>query len=217
MLTILGTENSMLNRFLAQLRDREVQKNQLLFRKNLERIGALMAYEISKTLAYTSKTVETPLGEAEMLLPDADVVLATVLRAGIPMHEGFLDVFDDVPSAFVAAYRHYGKDGAFKIDMESVTTPPLAGRTLILIDPMLATGQSIEATYRGLVQAGGEPAMTHIASVIASREGVEYVKRHFPAATTRLWTLAVDEELTVKSYIVPGIGDTGDLAFGEKI
>jgi uracil phosphoribosyltransferase len=217
MLTILGNENSMLNRFLAQLRDREIQKNQMLFRKNLERIGELMAYEISKTLKYTPHTVETPLGEAEMMLPEQDIVLATVLRAGIPMHQGFLNVFDNVPSAFVAAYRHYGKDGAFNIDIESITTPELAGKTLILIDPMLATGQSIEGTWRGLVQSGGEPAMTHIASVIASQDGVGHLLKRFPAKKTHLWTVAVDEEMTVKSYIVPGIGDTGDLAFGEKI
>jgi uracil phosphoribosyltransferase len=217
MLTILGTKNSMLNRFLAQLRDREIQKNQMLFRKNLERIGEIMAYEISKTLKYTHRIVETPLGEAEMMLPEEEIVLATVLRAGLPMHNGFLNVFDNVSSAFVAAYRHYGKDGSFRIDIESITTPELAGKTLILIDPMLATGQSIEMTWRSLVQAGGEPEKTHIASVIASQDGVDYVQKHFQLHKTHFWTIAVDEELTVKSYIVPGIGDTGDLAFGEKI
>jgi len=217
MLTILGNENSMLNRFLAQLRDVEIQKNPMLFRKNLERIGEMMAYEISKTLKYKKQTIETPLGEAEMSLPAEEVVLATILRAGIPMHAGFLNVFDDVPSAFVAAYRHYSKDGSFKIDIESLTTPELAGKTLILIDPMMATGQSIEVAYKNLIQSGGEPEFTHIASAIASQDGVKYVQKHFPGNKIRLWTVAVDEELTVKSYIVPGIGDTGDLAFGEKI
>jgi len=217
MLTILGNENSVLNRFLAQLRDVEIQKSPMLFRKNLERIGELMAYEISKTLKYKKQIVETPLGEAEMSLPNEEVVLATILRAGVPMHGGFLNIFDESPSAFVAAYRHYSKDGSFKIDIESLTSPDLAGKTLIIIDPMLATGQSIEIAYENLIQSGGEPAFTHIATVIASQDGVDYVQKHFPKSKTRLWTVAVDEELTVKSYIVPGIGDTGDLAFGEKI
>ena len=217
MLTILGNERTILNRFLAQLRDVEVQKNPMLFRRNLERIGEIMAYEISKTLKYKKQIVETPLGEAEMFLPQEDVVLATVLRAGLPMHNGFLNVFDEAPSAFVAAYRHYSKDGSFKIEIESLTTPELAGKTLILIDPMLATGQSLEIAYENLIQSGGEPVFTHIATVIASQDGVDYVQKHFSSQKLRLWTVAVDEELTVKSYIVPGIGDTGDLAFGEKI
>lgn len=217
MLTILGNENTILNRFLAQLRDMEIQKNPMLFRKNLERIGEIMAYEISKTLSYKQRTVSTPLGEADMYLPDQEVVLATILRAGIPMHNGFLNVYDDSPSAFVSAYRHYSKDGSFKIDIESLTTPDLAGKTLILTDPMLATGQSIEVAYNNLIQSGGEPAFTHIATVIASQDGVDYVRKHFSSKRFHLWTVAVDEEMTVKSYIVPGIGDTGDLAFGEKI
>ena len=133
------------------------------------------------------------------------------------MHQGFLNYFDSSKSAFVAAYRHYSKDGSFKIDIESLTAPELAGRVLIITDPMLATGQSIEVAYKNLVQAGGEPDFTHIATVIASEDGVDYVKKHFPANKTHIWAAAVDSELTVKSYIVPGIGDTGDLAFGEKI
>ena len=217
MVTILGNKHSILNRFLAQLRDAERQKNPMLFRRNLERIGELMAYEISKTLKYRKQTVETPLGEAVMNLPSDEVVLATVLRSGLPMHGGFLNVFDDAPSAFVAAYRHYSKDGSFRIEIESITTPSLVGKTLILVDPMLATGQSVDVAYKNLIQAGGEPDFTHVAAVIASRDGVDYVQKYFPADRFRLWTVAVDEELTVKSYIVPGIGDTGDLAFGEKI
>ncbi len=217
MVTILGNKHSILNRFLAQLRDAERQKNPMLFRRNLERIGELMAYEISKTLKYRKQTVETPLGEAVMDLPSDEVVLATVLRSGLPMHSGFLNIFDDAPSAFVAAYRHYGKDGSFRIEIDSITSPSLAGKTLILIDPMLATGQSIEVAYKNLIQTGGEPDFTHIAAVIASRDGVDYLKKYFSGDKFRLWTVAVDEELTVKSYIVPGIGDTGDLAFGEKI
>ena len=217
MLTILGNENTILNRFLAQLRDVEIQQNPMIFRRNLERIGEVMAYEISKTLKYKQQTVETPLGQADMKLPDEEVVLATVLRSGLPMHYGFLNYFDEAPSAFVSAYRHYSKDGSFKIEIESLTTPDLAGKVLILIDPMLATGQSIEVAYTNLIQSGGEPDFTHIASAIASQDGVDYVKKHFPPKKFHLWAGAVDEELTVKSYIVPGIGDTGDLAFGEKI
>jgi uracil phosphoribosyltransferase len=217
MLTILGEENSILNRFLAQLRDVDFQRNPVLFRKNLERIGQIMAYEISKTLHYRDRTVETPLGEAEMSLPTDEVVLATVLRSGLPMHTGFLDFYDEAPSAFVSAYRHNKKDGSFQIDIESLTSPELAGKVLILMDPMLATGQSIEVAYRNLVQTGGEPDFTHIATIVASQDGVDYVQKRFPADKFRLWTVAVDQELTVKSYIVPGIGDTGDLAFGEKI
>jgi uracil phosphoribosyltransferase len=217
MLTILGKENTILNRFVAELRDRQYQQNPLLFRHNLERVGQVMAYEISKTLNYRRQTVETPLGEAEMNLPADEVVLATILRSGIPMHNGFLDFFDASKSAFVAAYRHYGKDGSFKIEIESLTAPELAGRTLILIDPMLATGQSIEVAYENLVRTAGEPEFTHIATVIASEDGVEYIRKHFPANKFRIWAAAVDSEMTVKSYIVPGIGDTGDLAFGEKI
>ncbi|MCD8186046.1 MAG: uracil phosphoribosyltransferase [Rikenellaceae bacterium] len=217
MLTILGNENSILNRFLAQLRDMEIQKNSMLFRKNLERIGELMAYEISKTLSYENRIVETPLGEAEMALPNQEIVLAAILRAGIPMHSGFLNIFDQSHSAFVSAYRHYRKNGSFQIDIESLTTPELAGKILILIDPMLATGQSIEVAYNNLIQSGEEPKFTHIATVIASQDGVDYVQKHFSCKRFRLWTVAVDKEMTVKSYIVPGIGDTGDLAFGEKI
>ena len=217
MLTILGKENTILNRFVAELRDMEIQQNPMIFRRNLERIGEVMAYEISKTLNYRKEIVETPLGEAEMSLPADEVVLATILRSGLPMHQGFLNYFDSSKSAFVAAYRHYSKDGSFKIDIESHTAPELAGRVLIITDPMLATGQSIEVAYKKLVQAGGEPDFTHIATVIASEDGVDYVKKHFPANKTHIWAAAVDSELTVKSYIVPGIGDTGDLAFGEKI
>ncbi len=217
MLKTLGEENSILNKFVAELRDRDIQKEPMRFRYNLERIGEIMAYEISKSLNYTRKTVETPLGEAEMSLPGDEVVLAAILRSGLPMHNGFLRFFDTSESAFVAAYRHYSKDGSFKIDIESLTSPALAGKTLIIIDPMLATGASIEVAYKNLVMTGGEPDRIHLATVIASEDGVDYVRRHFPPQITTLWTAAVDAELTVKSYIVPGIGDTGDLAFGEKI
>ena len=213
----LGKENTILNKFVAELRDCRIQEDSMRFRKNLERVGEVMAYEISKTLKYKPVCVETPLGEAEVNLPCEEVVLATILRAGLPFHSGFLNFFDDSESAFVAAYRHYKKDGSFRIDIESVTTPSLVGKTLIIIDPMLATGVSMEKTYNALVQMGGEPDFTHIASVIASEDGIEHFKKYFPKDKARIWVAAVDQELTVKSYIVPGIGDTGDLAFGNKI
>ncbi len=217
MLKILGQENTILNRFVAQLRDRKIQCDGMLFRRNLERIGEIMAYEISRTLSYKETVVETPLGEALVNLPADEVVLATILRAGLPYHNGFLNYFSDSESAFVSAYRHYSKDGSFKVDIESITCPSLVGKTLVIIDPMLATGASIEVAYNGLIQAGGEPDFTHISTIIASEDGIAAVKKTFSPAKTRGWAAAVDEELTVKSYIVPGIGDTGDLAFGEKI
>lgn len=217
MLTVLGKENSIMNRFLAELRDVNIQQDSMRFRRNLERIGEVMAYEISKVLEYSEKCIETPLGESEMRLPSEEVVLATVLRSGLPMHMGFLNYFDDATCAFVSAYRHYSKDGSFKIEIESLTSPDLAGKTLILIDPMLATGQSIEVAYKNLIRTGGEPKFTHIAAIVASQDGVDYVRTHFSPKKVRLWAGAVDEELTIKSYIVPGIGDTGDLAFGEKM
>ncbi|MCC8088974.1 MAG: uracil phosphoribosyltransferase [Rikenellaceae bacterium] len=217
MVTILGKENTILNKFVSELRNSSIQRDSMRFRRNLERVGEIMAYEISKTLNYRSITVETPLGEAEINVPEGEVVLATLLRAGLPMHSGFLNFFDNSESAFVSAYRRYKKDGTFHIDIESVTTPSLAGKTLILIDPMLATGVSMELSYQTLIQMGGEPEFTHIASVIASEDGVEYIKKRFSSHKMKIWTAAVDEELTVKSYIVPGIGDIGDLAYGNKI
>lgn len=217
MLRVLSKENTLLNRFVAQLRDAKIQADSMRFRRNLERIGEIMAYEISKTLNYKSATVETPLGEAEINLITDEIVLAPVLRSGLPMHTGFLNYFDNAESAFVSAYRHYSKDGTFKIDIESITAPPLVGKILIIIDPMLATGVSVEMAVKNLIQTGGEPDMIHVASVLASEDGIEYIKKHFDREKITLWTVAVDAELTVKSYIVPGIGDTGDLAYGEKV
>ncbi|MCD7963416.1 MAG: uracil phosphoribosyltransferase [Rikenellaceae bacterium] len=217
MVRVLGKENTLLNKFVSELRDVHIQRDSMRFRKNLERVGEIMAYEISKTLRYKPLTVETPLGEAELNVPESEVILAPILRAGLPMHTGFLNFFDDSENAFVSAYRHYRKDGTFHIDIDSVTTPSLLGKTLVIIDPMLATGASMEIAYQALVQMGGETEFTHIASVIASEDGVEYLKKRFSPDKMKIWTTAVDEELTVKSYIVPGIGDTGDLAYGSKI
>ncbi|WP_300285222.1 uracil phosphoribosyltransferase [uncultured Alistipes sp.] len=217
MIRILDRENTLLNRFVAQMRDVNVQGDSMRFRRNLERAGEIMAYEISKSLRYARHTVETPLGAAEVSLPDEPIVIATILRAGLPFHQGFLNYFDDAQNAFVSAYRRYSKDGSFNIHVEYISTCELSGKTLLLVDPMLATGASIVLTHRALVEKAGMPQRTIIASVIASEEGLEYTKKHFSAQNTTIWCGTVDAELTVKSYIVPGIGDAGDLAYGDKM
>lgn len=213
---ILNKENTILNKFLAQIRDRVVQRDSMRFRRNLERIGEVMSYEISRTLDYKTTIVETPLGEAAVEMVSDQIVVATILRAGLPLHQGFLNYFDDAESAFVSAYRKSSKDGSFKVKVEYVSTCNLEGKTLILVDPMLATGTSLVLAYEALIAKGGEPQHTHIASVIASEQGVDYATRHLPSRTTTLWVGAIDAELTSRSYIVPGIGDAGDLAYGEK-
>ena len=217
MVHILGQENTILNKFIAQIRDCKIQLDSMRFRRNVERVGEIMSYEISKTLNYQAQTVETPLGEAEMSLISDKVVIATVLRAGLPLQQGFLNYFDDAECAFVSAYRKNKKDGTFKINVEYVSCGDLEGKILILVDPMLATGQSLRMTYETLVAHGGEPLHTHIASVIASEQGVEYAQQHLPAGKTTLWLGAVDAELTSKAYIVPGMGDAGDLCYGKKL
>ena len=217
MVHILGQENTILNKFIAQIRDCKIQQDSMRFRRNVERVGEIMSYEISKPLNYQAQTVETPLGEAEMSLISDKVVIATVLRAGLPLQQGFLNYFDDAECAFVSAYRKNKKDGTFKINVEYVSCGDLEGKILILVDPMLATGQSLRMTYETLVAHGGEPLHTHIASVIASEQGVEYAQQHLPAGKTTLWLGAVDAELTSKAYIVPGIGDAGDLCYGKKL
>ena len=216
MIHILSKGNSIFNKFIAQIRDREVQRDSMRFRRNMERIGEVMSYEISRSLNYKTHVVETPLGEASIEMISDKIVLATILRAGLPLHQGFLNYFDDAESAFVSAYRKSSKDGSFKVKVEYISSCNLEGKTLILVDPMLATGTSLVLAYEALVAKGGEPEHTHIAAVIASEQGVDYVTRHLPSRTTTLWLGAVDAELTSRSYIVPGIGDAGDLAFGEK-
>ena len=216
MIKVLNTENSILNRFIAQMRDKEIQRDSMRFRRNMERVGEIMAYEISKTLNYRTRMVETPLGVAAVEEVNDKIVVATILRAGLPFHQGFLNYFDDAESGFVSAYRKSRPDGSFIVDVEYVSTSSLVGKTLILVDPMLATGTSLMLVYDALVRRAGEPEHTHFAAVFAS-EGVDYVKRHINPAKYTLWCAAVDQELTSKSYIVPGIGDAGDLAYGEKL
>lgn len=216
MIHILSKENSIFNKFIAEIRDREIQRDSMRFRRNLERIGEVMGYEISRSLNYVSRIVETPLGEASVEMISDKIVLATILRAGLPMHQGFLNYFDDAESAFVSAYRKSSKDGSFKVKVEYISSCDLEGKTLILVDPMLATGTSLVLAYEALIAKGGEPAHTHVASIIASEQGIDYASRHLPSRKTTMWLGAVDAELTSRSYIVPGIGDAGDLAFGEK-
>jgi uracil phosphoribosyltransferase len=214
MLIELGKQNSIFNQFIAELRSSAVQKDSMRFRRNLERIGEIFAYEISKTLKWKSAAVTTPLGEANINLLDEQPVLATILRAGLPLHQGLLNYFDGAENAFISAYRKHHKDGSFDIQLEYLSSPDLTNKTLILCDPMLATGQSLILTYKQLMRKG-RPAHTHLVTVIASAEGVEYAKKHLPENCT-LWVGAIDEELTAQSYIVPGLGDAGDLAFGVK-
>ncbi len=217
MIHILGEQNSIFNTFMAQVRDKSVQTDSMRFRRNLERIGEIMSYEISKTLNYEQRLVETPLGEASVSLISDKLVIATVLRAGLPLHQGFLNYFDNAQSAFVAAYRKNEKSGKFTVKVEYVSSCDLTGKVLLLVDPMLATGQSLRLTYEALLEKCGTPLHTHVASVIASEQGVEYALKHLPQKSTTLWVGAVDAELTSKAYIVPGIGDAGDLAFGDKL
>ncbi|MCC8035358.1 MAG: uracil phosphoribosyltransferase [Rikenellaceae bacterium] len=217
MLHILDRQNTILNKFVQRMRDVNIQGDRMRFRRNLERVGEVMAYEISKTLDYSKTVVETPLGEAEISVPDDQVVIATILRAGLPYHQGFLNFFDDAQNAFVSAYRKYSKDGTFNVKVEYISSCDLTDKVLILVDPMLATGISLVKTYNALLEKGGVPRHTHVASVIGSEEGILYTKKHMPLERTTIWCAAVDSELTVKSYIIPGLGDAGDLAYGEKL
>lgn len=211
----LGQTNSILNKFVSQLRDKKIQKDSMRFRRNLERIGEIFGYEISKTLNYSVKQVTTPLGIADVPTHDDKIVAATILRAGLPLHQGLLNYFDDAQNAFVAAYRKYDKGEDFHINIEYATTPDLEGKVLILADTMLATGASLEIAYRKLCE-NGQPAHTHLVCPMASSFAVEFLQKNMPDDKVTLWVAAIDEELTSHSYIVPGLGDAGDLAFGTK-
>ena len=207
--------NSELNRFVAELRDTNIQGDRLRFRKNLERIGEIISYELSKDLHYSPKEIKTPLGIISINTSDDKLVLGTILRAGIPFHQGFLNYFDNAENAFVSAYRKYKDKLNFEIFIEYIASPRIDGKVLILTDPMLATGGSMELAYRALLTKG-DPEHVHIASIIASQKAIEYVQEHFPSDKTTVWIGAIDPELDDHSYIVPGLGDAGDLAYGEK-
>ncbi len=214
MIHCISQTNSIANRFIAELRDVNIQKDRMRFRRNLERLGEIMAYEISKTLDYYPQEVETPLGTARVNLPTDRIVLASILRAGIPLHQGFLNYFDDAENAFISAYRRHHRDGTFDIHMQYISCPDLTDSVLILIDPMLATGSSMHIVIEELANYG-TPKQLHIATGIASKQGLEFIRREHPEA--HIWMGALDEELTARAYIVPGLGDAGDLAFGEKL
>jgi len=207
--------NSILNTFISELRSTKIQKDSMRFRKNLERIGEVFAYEISKTFTYEEKSIKTPLGQSKMMLPQNNVVVASIMRAGLPLHQGFLNFFDKVENAFISAFRKYHKDGSFKIEFGYMSSPDIENKTLILADPMLASGASMVLAYKSMIEKG-KPAHTHIVSIIASKEGVDYFKKNVSSKDVTLWLGAIDDELTAKAYIVPGLGDAGDLAYGAK-
>lgn len=212
----LSLQNSILNQYFAEIRDSEIQKDSMRFRKNLERLGEIFAYEISKTLSYTSIQTTTPLGIADTLQLSQQPVIATILRAGLPFHAGFLNVFDKAENSFVGAYRKQHKNNTFEVALEYYASPDLNDKTLILCDPMLASGSSLVKTYMAMMSKG-TPQHTHLVCAIASRAGIDYVKAHMPTTHFTMWCGAIDEELTAHAYIVPGLGDAGDLAFGEKL
>lgn len=211
----LGKENSLFNQFLSELRDVKIQSDSMRFRRNMNRIGEIFAYEISKTFSYSSREITTPLGTSVMSLPNENPVLATILRAGLPLHQGLLNFFDKADCAFVSAYRKYTKDENFTIKLDYVSSPLINDRILILSDPMLATGGSLIASLNGLLEKG-KPKHIHIVSVLASEEGIAMVKRKYSLSNLSIWTGVIDDELTAQAYIVPGLGDAGDLAFGAK-
>ncbi len=202
------------NRYIAELRNVQIQGDRMRFRRNLERIGEILAYEISRTLSYKEEEVETPLGIAKTELSNDKIVLGTILRAGLPLHQGLLNVFDRADNAFISAYRKHHKDGSFEIKMEYVSCPDLTDSVLILADPMLATGASMAIAIEGLAEYG-TPKAIHVVTAIASESGIKHIRRLYPKA--HIWVGDIDEELTAKSYIVPGLGDAGDLCYGAKL
>lgn len=207
-------EKTIVSRFVGQLRDLNVQNDSMRFRRNLERIGEVMAYEISKNLSYGHETVTTPLGTKKIWEPKGDIVLSTILRAGLPLHQGLLNYFDNAENAFVSAYRKYTDSVNFDIHIEYISSPTLDDKILIIADPMLATGYSMELAYKALLTKG-KPCKIYIVTVIGSREGVDYINSVMPEDSV-MWIGAIDEEMNSKSYIIPGLGDAGDLAFGTK-
>ena len=216
MIRNLGAQNSIFNQYVSEIRDAVIQQDSLRFRYNMERMGMVFAYEISRQLEYEHREVVTSLGVAEVPVLKHSPVLATNLRAGLRLHKGLLNVFERSENAVVSAYRKHSKDGRFEIQVEYVSCPDLTNRVLILADPMLATGASLVLSYKALL-AKGKPSHTHIVTLIASTQGLDYIKRYLPVENVTLWVGAIDDELTAQAYIVPGLGDAGDLAFGSKI
>lgn len=211
----LSKNNTLLNQYIAEIRDINIQKDRLRFRRNIERIGEIMAYEISKTFPYENRETITPLGISIESVPAEHPVIATILRAGLPFHQGFLNYLDNAENAFVSAYRKYKDTLKFDIHIEYIASPRIDDKILIMTDPMLATGGSMELSYQAMLTKG-KPSRIHIASIIASQKAVDYIKSSFPQDITTIWCAAIDPELNEHSYIVPGLGDAGDLAYGEK-
>lgn len=211
----LGENNTVLNTFMAEIRDARIQKDSMRFRANLERVGFIFGYELSKTLAYTEKDVTTPLAVARVSTPDTPLVIAAILRAGLPLQNGLLTAFDRAESAFLSTYRKHGKGDYFKVYSDYCTCPSLEGKTLIVADPMLATGASMESALQKLEEEGGEAATIHMVCPVASRYAVDQLLQKLDGEYT-LWVAAIDEELTSHNYIIPGLGDAGDLAYGGK-
>ncbi len=212
----LEKQDSLLNRFIAEIRDKQVQGDSMRFRRNIERIGEVLGYELSRSLEYHERDIETPFGNKRMRVPKDKLVLCSVLRAGLPLHQGLLNYFDRAENAFISAYRHHpGGGDSFEVVVKYFAAPDLSGKTLVLTDPMLATGKTLENVYSALMDHG-IPGQIHIVSVIGSAPGISHIEKVFPE-NTHLWIAAIDEELTSKGYIIPGLGDAGDLAFGMKL
>ncbi|MDP3353433.1 MAG: uracil phosphoribosyltransferase [Flavobacteriaceae bacterium] len=209
------SENSILNKFISEIRDVEIQKDSMRFRRNIERIGEIMSYELSKNLHYKTSDVTTPLGIKQIDKFENNIVLCSILRAGLPLHQGLLNYFDDAENAFISAYRKHTTETEFEIVVEYFASPSLDNKILILADPMLATGQSLISVFEGL-KNHGTPKEIHIVSVIGSQIGIDNIKKNFPN-NVHLWIATVDEKLNDKGYIIPGLGDAGDLAFGKKL
>lgn len=210
-----STKSSILNTFVSEIRSVNIQNDSMRFRRNIERIGEVLSYEMSKVLTSDSISVETPLGNALINMPKVEIVICSILRAGLPFHNGILNYFDKAENAFISAYRHHLNSKDFEIIVEYIASPNLENKTLVLVDPMLATGQSLALTYEAL-KSHGTPKQIHLLSVIGAQTGVDYIKDKFPE-NTHLWIAAIDETLNDKGYIVPGLGDAGDLAFGSKL
>jgi uracil phosphoribosyltransferase len=215
MVNILSNTNSVLNHFIAEIRDAEIQRDSMRFRFNLERLGTIFAYEISKELKYETKEVTTSLGIANVPVLVDYPVLATILRAGLPFHKGFLSVFDKSENAFISVYRKTHKDRSFSMQLDYSSAPDIQGKVMILCDTMIATGSSVVMSYKNLL-SHGKPSHTHIVSILASHEGLDFLKKHLPQQEVTIWLGVVDDELTAQSYVVPGLGDAGDLAYGRK-
>ncbi len=212
----LEQNNSILNKFIAEIRDQNIQKDSLRFRRNIERIGEILGYELSKNLSYASSKIKTPLGTKNINLPKNKIVLCSILRAGLPLHQGLLNYFDDADNAFISAYRHHpNNDAEFEIKVEYFAAPSFDNKTLVLADPMLATGKSLVEVYQAIKKQRNIGEI-HLVAVIGATEGIKYIKNNFPE-NTHLWIAAIDNQLNEKGYIIPGLGDAGDLAFGEKL